>query len=55
MAKRDTGAEGPPEKPEEPQAPKIEINLESLIATAIAAVVVKPAKQRRGSKPNWKP
>ena len=56
MAKRNTGAESrSPEKPQAPLTPKIEIDFESLIATAIVAVVVKPAKRLRGFKPNRKP
>jgi hypothetical protein len=34
-----------------PQAPKTEIDFESLIATGIVAVVIKPAKKRRRPKP----
>jgi hypothetical protein len=56
MAKRNTEGESrSPEKPPAPRTPKIEIDFESLIATAVAAVVVKPAKRPKGSKPNRRP
>jgi hypothetical protein len=56
MAKRNTRAESrSPEKTQAPPTPKIEIDFEDLIAAAIVAVVVKSAKRRRGSTPNWKP
>jgi hypothetical protein len=55
MAKRNTEAElRSPEKPEARRTPKIEIDVESLIATAIVAAVIKPAKRPRGSQPSRK-
>jgi hypothetical protein len=57
MAKRNknTVAESlPPKRPRTVQTAKTEIDFESLIAAGIAAVVIKPAKKRRRSKPNPK-
>ncbi len=55
MAKRNTGAESrSPQKSQALQAPKTEIDFESLIAAAIATVVVKPAKKWRRPKPKPK-
>jgi len=58
MAKRNKNTEPeslPPKRPGTPQAPKIEIDFESLIASGIAAVVIKRPKKWRGSKPSSKP
>jgi hypothetical protein len=41
-----------PQRPQKVQTPKADIDFESLIAAGIAAVVIKPAKKWRRSKPN---
>jgi hypothetical protein len=41
-----------PQGPQTVQTPKADIDFESLIAAGIAAVVIKPLKKKRGSKPN---
>ena len=55
MAKRTATESHPLEKPKAQQAPKIEIDFESLVAMAIGGVVVKPAKKRKRLKSTGRP
>ena len=53
MAKRNENTDSVlPQRPSTVQTPKMGIDFESLIAAGIAAVVIKPAKRWRRSKPN---